>query len=141
MTTPYNQLRQLLTDRHKHLKELSFGCEVQFSFSYATIIGKQENGDYILVKKEVVGEGNETIVQSPNMLNRLVEKYGILGHPPTLSDILLAIDIKNNGLDTGYRTLGGGLDFKADMGLTYDLTKPLADQTDEVLLDLIKILE
>ena len=29
MTTPYNQLRQLLTDRHEHLKELSFGCEIE----------------------------------------------------------------------------------------------------------------
>ncbi len=61
--------------------------------------------------------------------------------PPSLQDVLLAIDIKNKGLETGYRTFCGCLNSQADMGLTYNLNKPLSQQSDETLLEIIKLIE
>ena len=89
--TIQEQLAERIYEILPHKKELEFGCKIQFGFSSATIIGKEENGDYQLIKKQVVGSGDEIIVQSPNMLNILVEKYGIVGQPIRLADLLLAI--------------------------------------------------
>jgi hypothetical protein len=91
MKTIQEQLAERIYEILPHKKELEFGCKIQFGFSSATIIGKEENGDYQLVKKQVVGSGDEIIVQSPNMLNILVKKYGIVGQPLRLADLLHAM--------------------------------------------------
>lgn len=140
MTTTYNKLRRILTDRLPRLRELSPGCEVEVfgiandnpGFQYDVITDNRVNCDCIQ---------NCGCIQTGYYGNISRGDFKIIGHLPTLQDVLLALDIKNKGLETGYRTLGGGLDFQADMGLTYDLTLPLSQQSDETLLEIIKLIE
>ncbi len=99
--TTYNKLRQILTDRLPHLKELSFGCE---------------NG----------------------------VSYEIMSRPPSLQDVLLAIGDKRCGIDCegqmvcrpNYENRMGN-----DIFIYYDLTLPLSQQSDETLLEIIKLIE
>lgn len=113
--TTYNKLRQILTDRLLHRFIQTESPEDLYDSCGGNIDDAYQIGY------------NEGEIDAQNVL--------------TLQDILLAIDIKNKGLETGYRTLGGGLDFQADMGLTYNLNLPLSQQSDETLLEIIKLIE
>lgn len=132
--TPYNQLRQLLTERLPHLKELSFGCEIKLrDFDQNHIFLTEYIGDQRFYTEHIY---DETIYSFENG----VYIPEIIGHPPTLQDVLLVIDIKRSGIETAYRTKSAGLDLPF-CEETYDLTKPLADQSDETLLALIELIK
>jgi len=141
MKTIQEQLAERIYEILPHKKELKFGCKIQFGFSSATIIGKEENGDYQLVTKQIVGSGDEIIVQSPNMLNILVKKYGIVGQPLRLADLLLAIgDRVSISIKGDKMTIarGGVNNFVVEYTLSQDNVLLQSDEFCEWALQILK---
>lgn len=140
--TPYNQLRQLLTERHEHLRELSFGCEIKGNNGkIATIIEKNKPREDVY--RIITGDGLCSTEKGFEVLNI------ILGHPPTLQDILLAVNkiaqVSEKAmlfdLSSSRILISTGIGNWTRQSIHYDLTKPLADQDGETLLALIELIK
>ena len=141
--TTYNKLRQILTDRLPHLKELSFGCEIEVDYN------DEPNLVSVHTIRECIYENGEvryigTCDNNNWYTNDWRElKKEIIGHPPTLQDVLLAIDKKYEGSvfitisPNGFIETSG---LKEDT-ITYNLNLPLSQQSDETLLEIIKLIE
>ena len=126
--TTYNKLRQILTDRLPHLRELSFGCKVEVF----GIANDNPGCQYDIVTDNRVKNG---WIQTGYYGNVPLGDFEIIGHPPTLQDVLLAISETEEGLSLGtfYKMFV--------TAPTYALTLPLSQQSDETLSEIIKLIE
>lgn len=138
MKNTYQILRERIAELVPEVKELKFGCEV-FVQNYVmsvTIIEDKRGRAYVPESEEP----NTDFLGLANSLVYFNEKHiiKILGTPPTLADLLLAIQTKkyidhSNNLST--------LTLTYINDIHYDLSRPLFHQSEETLLALIKILK
>lgn len=142
MKTTYNKLRQILTDKLPHLKELSFGCEIEVDYN------DEPNLVSVHTVRECIYENGEVryigTCDNNNWYTNVWKelKKEIIGHPPTLQDVLLAMGDKLSNDTYNYEaSLLLGLNCDYINNNTYNLNKPLSEQSDKTLLEIIKLIE
>lgn len=118
MNKNYEKIKAACLKANPKLMELSFGCEVIMTINKYTSMPKTMKGLFCGIYS---GQNNFAIVSKEDNTMRYLSdsEFEILGHEPTLQDILLA----TNAADCEEETV---LNY-------YDLSKPVKDQSEETL--------
>lgn len=129
----YNKLRQKINKHCPYLLDLSFGCEVEVRYldEFTRPYGKKEKTKYLNLSETMLGQ-----------IDTEVTITKILGHPPTLSDVLGAINKLNPAIPiqsygcwphNKKHDFGKSIEWGEIKGFNWNLSKPyLKDQPDEL---------
>jgi len=153
----YNELRTRINKHCPHLMELRFGCELKVEDDDARLgpeVGKfirvdDKDGKDIWADVAVLRQG---IVEGGSRYRVLEGAYikEILGIPPTLQDVLVAMQ---NNIDAMYSIMPSSMVKWEGVFVTmdningiemrdkYDLTKPLSEQSEETLDFLLEVIK
>lgn len=130
--TKYEELRKRINKHCPYLLELKFGCE---------LLG--EDGTVLFLDPYMM---TYSLEEKPHILGRNEHEFihfqtkEILGIPPTLADVLRALDGKDIG-NVGGTFVKITFDNWETLNVEYDLTLPLSDQSEETLDFLLSVIE
>jgi hypothetical protein len=135
----HNELRDRINELCPELMKLEFGCEVESHYHdtsfIQTILAVKDSGNYLV--RTGVGEVTTTITRK--------DIVKILGKDPTLEDVMRAIDKDNTSNCLEFYTDGKCFHQREieswDYKFTWELGKPLSQQSDETVEKILEILK